>query len=218
MRRYNQIIGFATRDDRAPASTCTCTTSAWCRARQLRSRDYAFGADVQPTPAVAQPATFMGIVRADGRVATRNYIGDPLDGELLGDGRARDRRSLPRRLASEALPLSERRRRRRADARHRLRHGRWARASTCCGGRSPAMRGTRTSRRCSSSASAARPTRSRRSLRRRESAGERAPARATTCRTSAAPRRRSRAASRACKRDAAARQQRRSASRCRRAT
>ena len=37
-------------------------------------RDYAFCADVQPTPTVAAPATFMGIVRADGRVATRNYV------------------------------------------------------------------------------------------------------------------------------------------------
>ncbi len=38
-------------------------------------RDYAFGADVKPTHYVDPPATFMGIVRADGRVATRNYIG-----------------------------------------------------------------------------------------------------------------------------------------------
>ncbi len=38
-------------------------------------RDYAFGADAKPTQFVAQPATFMGIVRPDHRVATRNYIG-----------------------------------------------------------------------------------------------------------------------------------------------
>ncbi len=38
-------------------------------------RDYAFGADVKPTQFVDPPATFMGIVREDGRVATRNYIG-----------------------------------------------------------------------------------------------------------------------------------------------
>ena len=38
-------------------------------------RDYAFGADAKPTRYVDPPATFMGIVRADGRVATRNYIG-----------------------------------------------------------------------------------------------------------------------------------------------
>src|SRR5262249_42287117 len=38
-------------------------------------RDYAFGADVKPTQFVGAPATFQGIVRRDGRVATRNYIG-----------------------------------------------------------------------------------------------------------------------------------------------
>jgi altronate hydrolase len=39
------------------------------------ARDYAFGADVKPTRYVDPPATFHGIVRADGRVATRNYLG-----------------------------------------------------------------------------------------------------------------------------------------------
>jgi altronate hydrolase len=38
-------------------------------------RDYAFCEGVKPTEFVQAPATFMGIVRADGRVATRNYIG-----------------------------------------------------------------------------------------------------------------------------------------------
>ena len=38
-------------------------------------RDYAFGADAKPTQYVVPPATFEGIVRADGRVATRNYLG-----------------------------------------------------------------------------------------------------------------------------------------------
>ena len=38
-------------------------------------RDYAFGADVKLTQYVSPAATFMGIVREDGRVATRNYIG-----------------------------------------------------------------------------------------------------------------------------------------------
>ena len=35
----------------------------------------------------AERATFLGIVRADGRVGTRNYIGIALDGELLGHRR-----------------------------------------------------------------------------------------------------------------------------------
>jgi len=39
------------------------------------ARDYAFCADAKPTEYVAQPATFIGIVRSDGQVATRNYIG-----------------------------------------------------------------------------------------------------------------------------------------------
>jgi altronate hydrolase len=38
------------------------------------ARDYAFGADVKPEP-TKREAHFMGIVRTDGRVATRNYIG-----------------------------------------------------------------------------------------------------------------------------------------------
>ena len=39
------------------------------------ARDYAVGQGVTPTAYVAEPATFQGIVRPDGRVATRNYIG-----------------------------------------------------------------------------------------------------------------------------------------------
>ena len=39
------------------------------------AKDYAFGVDVTPTPNFDLPATFDGIVRPDGRVATRNYIG-----------------------------------------------------------------------------------------------------------------------------------------------
>jgi len=39
------------------------------------AKDYAFGVDVTPTPNFDLPATFDGIRRPDGRVATRNYIG-----------------------------------------------------------------------------------------------------------------------------------------------
>jgi hypothetical protein len=38
-------------------------------------RDYAFSSLVKNTEYVENPATFLGIVRADGRVATRNFIG-----------------------------------------------------------------------------------------------------------------------------------------------
>ena len=77
VRRYNQVIGFASRAiapgehvhthnlDMGPDKGANAGDGA---------RDYAFGADVKPA-APRQEATFMGIRRADGRVATRNYIG-----------------------------------------------------------------------------------------------------------------------------------------------
>jgi altronate hydrolase len=70
VKRYNQIIGFASRAI-APGE------HVHLHNLEMRTfdRDYAFGADVKPTQFVAAPATFQGIVRADGRVATRNYIG-----------------------------------------------------------------------------------------------------------------------------------------------
>ncbi len=70
VRRYNQIIGFASRDI-APGEHVHLNNLAMGQFE----RDYAFGADAKPTLYVDPPATFMGIVRADGRVATRNYIG-----------------------------------------------------------------------------------------------------------------------------------------------
>ena len=70
VRRYNQIIGFASRDI-APGEHVHLHNLAM----GAFERDYAFGADVKPTRYVDPPATFMGIVRPDGRVATRNYIG-----------------------------------------------------------------------------------------------------------------------------------------------
>src|SRR5258705_7333786 len=70
VRRYNQIIGFASRDI-APGEHVHLNNLAM----GSFERDYAFGADVKPTRYIDPPATFMGIIRADGRVATRNYIG-----------------------------------------------------------------------------------------------------------------------------------------------
>jgi altronate hydrolase len=70
VRRYGQVIGFATRDI-APGE--------WVHVEEIAmgdfSRDYAFGADLKPTDYVPEPATFLGIRRPDGRVATRNYVG-----------------------------------------------------------------------------------------------------------------------------------------------
>jgi altronate hydrolase len=70
VRRYNQIIGFATGDIRAGDHVHVHNL-----AMGDFERDYAFCADAKPTPRVSTPATFQGIVRPDGRVATRNYIG-----------------------------------------------------------------------------------------------------------------------------------------------
>jgi altronate hydrolase len=73
VRRYNQIIGFATRDIR-PGEHVHLHNLGIGAEHGAFERDYAFCADVHPTPQVAAPATFMGIVREDGRVATRNYV------------------------------------------------------------------------------------------------------------------------------------------------
>ncbi|GAB4467546.1 MAG: altronate dehydratase family protein [Burkholderiaceae bacterium] len=74
VRRYDQIIGFATRDIRAGEHVHLHNLGIG-EQHGAFERDYAFCAGVKPTQYVAQPATFDGIVRADGRVATRNYIG-----------------------------------------------------------------------------------------------------------------------------------------------
>lgn len=70
VRRYGQIIGFATQPIRPGQHVHTQNLSIGDFAR-----DYAHGVDARPTRMAAEPATFQGIVRADGRVATRNYIG-----------------------------------------------------------------------------------------------------------------------------------------------
>ena len=70
VRRYNQIIGNA-KVAIAPGQhvhTHNLEFSSF-------ARDYEAGRGAVPTAYVDAPATFMGYVRADGRVATRNYIG-----------------------------------------------------------------------------------------------------------------------------------------------
>ncbi|TWA85398.1 altronate hydrolase [Azospirillum brasilense] len=73
VRKYNQVIGFAT----APIAPGDHVHVHNIGVGDSFERDYAFGADVHPTDLVpeAERATFQGIVRPDGRVATRNYIG-----------------------------------------------------------------------------------------------------------------------------------------------
>ena len=70
VRRYSQIIGFATR----PIAPGQHVHVHNLEVRDF-ARDYAFGEGYEPTRFIEPPATFMGIVRPDGRVATRNYIG-----------------------------------------------------------------------------------------------------------------------------------------------
>jgi altronate hydrolase len=73
VRRYNQIIGFASQPI-APGEHVHTHNLNMGPDKGDFARDYAYGADVKPAPAQRE-ATFMGIKRADGRVATRNYIG-----------------------------------------------------------------------------------------------------------------------------------------------
>ena len=70
VRRYDQIIGTATLaiEPGQHVHTHNLAFSSFERAHEP-------GAGATPTAYVDAPATFDGIVRADGRVATRNYIG-----------------------------------------------------------------------------------------------------------------------------------------------
>lgn len=69
LRRYGQIIGFASQ-----AISAGDHVHVHNLAMGDFARDYAFGVDAKGQAAPTDE-TFMGILRADGRVATRNYIG-----------------------------------------------------------------------------------------------------------------------------------------------
>ena len=70
VRRYGQIIGFA---------TAAIAPGEHIHTHNLGmgefSKDYAYSRDARPTPRANAERTFQGIRRRDGRVATRNYIG-----------------------------------------------------------------------------------------------------------------------------------------------
>jgi altronate hydrolase len=70
VRRYGQIIGFATVAIEPGRHVHVHNTGMGDFAK-----DYAYGVDARPTDYANDPATFEGIRRPDGRVATRNYIG-----------------------------------------------------------------------------------------------------------------------------------------------
>ncbi|UQR63051.1 altronate dehydratase family protein [Bradyrhizobium sp. C-145] len=69
VRRYGQIIGFATADI-APGQHVHVQNLAMASFE----RDYAYGQGAVAVAPSSEALTFMGIRRADGRVATRNYI------------------------------------------------------------------------------------------------------------------------------------------------
>src|SRR5689334_2665371 len=82
VHRYNQIIGFATQPiepgDHVHVHNVAMGAGGGTEGDPrpfLSQRDYAFCSLKKPTEYFAEPATFMGIKRPDGRVATRNYIG-----------------------------------------------------------------------------------------------------------------------------------------------
>ncbi len=72
VRKYGQIIGVASLDIHAGDHVHTHNVDL-----SEFSRDYSVGLAVRPTILIPEneQATFSGIVRDDGRVATRNYIG-----------------------------------------------------------------------------------------------------------------------------------------------
>lgn len=70
VRKFGQIIGFATTD---------IPPGSWVHTHNVEagplSLDYALGADVPPDPQPILGRTFPGYRRANGKAATRNYIG-----------------------------------------------------------------------------------------------------------------------------------------------
>ena len=70
--KYNTVIGFASNDIR-PGTLLHRLNMEF---REF-DRDYAYAQEYKPTPVLpeAERAKFMGYVREDGRVATRNYVG-----------------------------------------------------------------------------------------------------------------------------------------------
>ncbi len=72
VRKYNQIIGFASRDIRPGEHVHVHNVGI-----EAFERDPAVGTEVRPTDYVAEAerATFQGFLRPGGRVGTRNYIG-----------------------------------------------------------------------------------------------------------------------------------------------
>jgi altronate hydrolase len=69
IRKYGQVIGFASKDI-APGDHVHVHNLA----ADVFARDHAHGVDCPPPPPPAEPRHFLGYQRADGRVGTRNYL------------------------------------------------------------------------------------------------------------------------------------------------
>jgi altronate hydrolase len=69
VRKYGQIIGFASRPIAAGSHVHTHNVAA-----DLFERDYAFATEPAPPAPRVEPRTFPGFLRPDGRVGTRNTI------------------------------------------------------------------------------------------------------------------------------------------------
>ena len=72
VRRYGQVIGFASQAIRAGQHVHVHNLAMGSFDREALA---VAGLDSRPTQPATEEATFLGIVRPDGRVATRNYIG-----------------------------------------------------------------------------------------------------------------------------------------------
>jgi altronate hydrolase len=70
VRKYGQVIGLATQDIAAGAHVHTHNLGMGGD-----SHEHGSGTRYQPSQVAATAATFLGIVRRDGRVGTRNYLG-----------------------------------------------------------------------------------------------------------------------------------------------
>ena len=69
VRRYGQVIGFATEAIAPGAHVHTHNLGLGAV-----EKDYAFGAEARPVAPAETPRTFMGYARPDGRVGTRNTV------------------------------------------------------------------------------------------------------------------------------------------------
>ena len=158
VRRYNQVIGFATQADRARPACAHAQPGL----RRLRARPRARRR--RAADRLRDAARHLRRHRARRRPRGHAQLHRRADQrELLGHRRARDRRPVPPRHPPRgAGRLSERRRRRRADPWHGLRHRQRRRGTARAAPHARRLcAGTRTSPPCWWSAWAARRTRSR---------------------------------------------------------